>query len=175
MDYVTKDTALTATADAIREKAGTADPITWLEELGFSEAIAGIESGADLDELFGAKVATGSVIPSSNTTELTIVDFGGIFSATPYFFVVFENTDFSGGTINRFYGQMTGHQKSNDVKGTCTSFTNRLCIDEDKKLGSTTYGWGDYVLTKDAGYIAFSSNYCRGLAGNEYFWIAVGE
>lgn len=62
MDYVTKDTALTATADAIREKTGTSDPITWLEELGFSEAIAGIEAGGDFI------VETGTITLAENSS-----------------------------------------------------------------------------------------------------------
>lgn len=55
VDSTALDTALTATADSIREKTGTSDPIAWLEELGFSEAIAAIEAGGDI------KIAIGSV------------------------------------------------------------------------------------------------------------------
>ena len=58
MDYIAKDTALIATADAIREKTGTADPITWLEELGFSEAIAGIEAGGGSQHKFAYEIVT---------------------------------------------------------------------------------------------------------------------
>ena len=48
MDYIAKDTALTATADAIRSKAGTTDPITWDETAGFSSAVSAIPEGEDL-------------------------------------------------------------------------------------------------------------------------------
>ena len=48
MDYIAKDTALTATADAIRSKTGTSDPITWDETAGFSGAVNAIPEGEDL-------------------------------------------------------------------------------------------------------------------------------
>lgn len=73
VDSTALDTALTATADAIREKTGTADPITWLEELGFSEAIAGISAGG------GVKIATGTYTVASNQNDVIIEhDFGEI-------------------------------------------------------------------------------------------------
>ncbi len=39
------DAAMTATADAIREKTSGTDPIPWNAETGFAEAVAGITSG----------------------------------------------------------------------------------------------------------------------------------
>lgn len=49
---IAEKAALTAMADAIREKTGTTDPITWLEELGFSEAINAIEAGGGVFKSF---------------------------------------------------------------------------------------------------------------------------
>lgn len=37
------ETSLTATADALREKLGISDPITWIEDKGFADAVAAIE------------------------------------------------------------------------------------------------------------------------------------
>ena len=39
------DAAMTATADAIREKGGTAEPIPWNELTGFSDAVGAIPTG----------------------------------------------------------------------------------------------------------------------------------
>lgn len=45
MDYIVNDTALTATADAIREKTESTDKITWSGEKGFADAISEISGG----------------------------------------------------------------------------------------------------------------------------------
>lgn len=45
------ETSLTATADALRAKLGTSDPITWVENEGFKEAVESIQTdsgGADV-------------------------------------------------------------------------------------------------------------------------------
>lgn len=48
MDYIVNDTALTATADAIREKTESTDKITWSGEKGFADAISEISGGAEV-------------------------------------------------------------------------------------------------------------------------------
>lgn len=50
IDKTKLEAAMTASANAIREKAGTSDLITWSEETGFSEAVATIETGIDTDD-----------------------------------------------------------------------------------------------------------------------------
>lgn len=171
-DSAVLDAGLKQIADAIREKGGTSDNLAF--PAGMAEAIAAIEAGVDLGELFDAKVATGSFIPSSGTTEVANVDFGGIFSAVPYFFFVFENIAFSGGTENRFYCQFSAHQKRKDVKSTANVYTNTIYIDGNKKIFPAAYGWGDSIMSEDSGAILFNDKR-QGLAGNEYFWIALGE
>lgn len=163
---------VTAALAAIADKGVTVPGGSNSDSL--ASLIAGIESGVDLGELFNAKVATGSFIPSSGTTEVANVDFGGIFSSVPYFFFVFENIGFSGGTGNRFYCQLSSHRKRNDVKSTANVYTTRISINENKKIYPATYGWGDSAMSEDSGAILFGDK-MQGLAGNEYFWIAVGE
>ena len=46
VDAVRLDAAMTATADAIREKTSGTDPIPWNADTGFAEAVAGIASGS---------------------------------------------------------------------------------------------------------------------------------
>lgn len=54
VDSAQLEAAITATADAIREKTGNADLVQWLAESGFAEAIGAIETGG------GVTVESGS-------------------------------------------------------------------------------------------------------------------
>ena len=47
---IAEKAALIATADAIREKAGTTDLIAWDETAGFSDVVSAIESGIDTSD-----------------------------------------------------------------------------------------------------------------------------
>lgn len=73
IDSAQLETAIKATADAIREKTGTADPIAWLEELGFSEAIAAIEAGGGSTLWNGGKFTTGSFVLAEETTSEYVI------------------------------------------------------------------------------------------------------
>lgn len=59
IDSAKLDGALTATADAIREKTGDTAQIQWNESTGFASAISAIESGR--------KVASGQFIPAESS------------------------------------------------------------------------------------------------------------
>lgn len=51
IDSAKLDTALTATANAIREKNGSADPIAWDNNTGFANAVENIEAGGGGSEI----------------------------------------------------------------------------------------------------------------------------
>lgn len=81
-EYIGKNSAFIATADAIREKGESADPVTWDEETGFEQAVLAINGGGDLNfEVVGG--TTRPTNPVENTiwantdTEIT----GWAFSA----------------------------------------------------------------------------------------------
>jgi hypothetical protein len=60
IDKAQLEGAITASANAIRGKTGGEDPIQWLSDKGFSEAIAAIETGVQLPPLDDAVRATAS-------------------------------------------------------------------------------------------------------------------
>lgn len=62
VDSVQLETAITATANAIREKTESTDLIEWLASKGFADAIAGIEAGG------GVKMVTGSFTLAEDVT-----------------------------------------------------------------------------------------------------------
>ena len=173
IDKAQLESAITASANAIREKTGDTALIEWLADKGFAEAIAAIESGADLGEVFGAKVATGSLVLAEDATSGVTVDFGGVFTEVPNFLFSFETIGFSGGTAERFYCQMIAHQKSADTNGASNGFGYTLVINDSKKLSSQNFGWTG-KLTKDNGVVGFHTTF-NGVAGVQYHWIAIGD
>lgn len=60
------ETSLTATADAIRAKLGTSDPITWVENEGFKAAVESIEAGGG--EITGSRVVLTGESPTKDAT-----------------------------------------------------------------------------------------------------------
>ena len=68
IDSAQLEAAITASANAIREKTGDTALIQWLAEKGFAEAIAAIEAGG------GVRIYSGTYTPQSDTTAGTITD-----------------------------------------------------------------------------------------------------
>ena len=179
MDYVTKDTALTATADAIREKTGTADPITWLEELGFSEAIAGIESGGgsggfDSNHL---DIAYGSFIPAESV-EKVLIDCGFSISADDSFAYFFgcvpiaertESANFAGYFANKMPSAAiaadTPYGGTFYANSTATKFSSSTSVNIDNIFGNLS---GTNIYLKGYGAWKFSTSL-------EYFWVVLKE
>lgn len=69
-EYIAKDTALTAVADAIREKAGSSDPLAF--PAGFVEAIAGISAGGGLPFEGATSFASGAFTPAEDVCNVEI-------------------------------------------------------------------------------------------------------
>lgn len=68
VDSARLDGALTATADAIRGKTGSADGIQWDADTGFAAAIAAIAGGSSS----GVAVESGTFIPSADVSDFTV-------------------------------------------------------------------------------------------------------
>lgn len=73
VDSTQLETAITATANAIREKTGDTALIEWVANKGFAEAIAAIEAGGEL------KMVTGSFTPSETINNIKLThELGGV-------------------------------------------------------------------------------------------------
>ena len=66
IDKAQLEGAITASADAIREKTGDVALIPWLADKGFAEAIATIEAGGGEMRIHGRAVVYGSFVPAQN-------------------------------------------------------------------------------------------------------------
>jgi hypothetical protein len=67
MNYLVTDEQLTATADAIREKTGGTDLITWDDSKGFADVVSGISAGGGGNEMLDALI-DGSIKEINNNT-----------------------------------------------------------------------------------------------------------
>lgn len=82
VDSAQLEAAITASADAIREKTGDTASIQWLADKGFAEAIAAIEAGGvNFNEYY--TVVTGTIIPTENITSNYTIDSGLTFGDIP--------------------------------------------------------------------------------------------
>ena len=82
VDSAQLETALTATANAIREKAGNTDACAWDATTGFASLIAAIQAGGG--GIDGKRFLTGMVTPASDGYTIKVAkydeivnDFGG--------------------------------------------------------------------------------------------------
>ena len=163
MDYVTKDTALTATADAIRSKVGTSDPITWLEELGFSEAIAAIEAS-------GAKVAYGKYTPAEAVNRVT---FTHGLSVLPKLFIFTRSFGYFTPANREIYQVL---YTDGSVFGNLFYKGHRLIY----SVGSSIYVEGDsninsvYIADETDVTLDNNNNTSTRYVATEYTWIAIG-
>lgn len=83
VDSAQLDAALTATANAIREKAGNADACAWDASTGFASLIAAIQAGGG-----GGEVKTGTVTFATAGEEI-LINHG--LGKKPAIWVVFES------------------------------------------------------------------------------------
>lgn len=72
VDSAKLDTAMGATANAIREKTGGADLIPWDESTGFASAVEGINTG---DSSIIEKIIDGSITEITNITAYQLGDY----------------------------------------------------------------------------------------------------
>ena len=155
MDYIVNDTALTATADAIREKTGTTDPITWLEELGFSEAIAAIETGGGDYGKFSITVGTVTFAESTKTFDTQ---------------VACDSND------NFVFGLFRSETEAFNAKGCCHGFAAVYDGNPNNRVACELVSYADYDIT---GFPA--SNFANGtftittsypfLVGTNFTWL----
>lgn len=108
IDKTQLETAMTATADAIREKTGSTAECTWDTSAGFASLIAAIESGGvELPGTISA-MAVGTYTPTS--TQSSTVTFTHGLGVIPNFVLVFAglgmNTPDDVGNLNPFLGSM---------------------------------------------------------------------
>lgn len=136
VDSTMLDTALTATADAIRAKTGKTDSVAWNESSGFEGAIYAISSGG--------KIAVGSITLSSATRTLTV---SGLNFKPKHVVVRFHYT-FTGGTsptehtvVSAEYGMRTSLTAYNG------QFSSKSLTDGSIYLSSGTLSNGGFSLT----------------------------
>lgn len=64
-NYIVSDTELTATAEAVRQKGGTAALIPWQTGTGFADAVGAIPSGGGSSVVTMSPAATGNTFPAA--------------------------------------------------------------------------------------------------------------
>lgn len=97
MNYLVTDEQLTATADAIREKTGGTDLITWDESKGFSDAVSGISAGGggeNKPSMIIDEVTSGAYIKSVSLNNFERI-YSRMFYTDSYSTSYLENVDFS--------------------------------------------------------------------------------
>lgn len=94
IDSAQLEAAITASANAIREKTGDTALIQWLAEKGFAEAIAAIEAGGE-----GVKLAYGSIV----ATQQYYLDIQHDLGEIPDFALLFQPGVLGGGYYNYLF------------------------------------------------------------------------
>lgn len=110
IDKAQLEGAITASANAIREKTGDTALIEWLADKGFADAIAAIEAGSGEDSLLGHRAIKGSFTPAENilsedySLDIPFTDFVellpmGIYTSQVAFLLWSEFNDNAGGVV----------------------------------------------------------------------------
>lgn len=168
-EYLVQDTSLTAVADAIRAKTGSADLLAFPS--GMVDAIAGIASGGS-----GLKHASGTWTPASDTYFMKVTGL----PFTPKMFKIIVTAD----------GRMDGTAKSHgtiyvdgdccwlgsNASGTTLAVTCYLDLDTTAESDDITTipNGSKYHGLLQTGFYSYGSNKTW-VAGYTYEWEAWGE
>lgn len=111
VDSIQLETAITETADAIREKIGNTDPIAWVANKGFADVISLITTGGEL-------IKVGTILSAYQQSTLDIKNTYSKYAditvndiyLVPDTFTITKDGTISGGTynLNKTYDASTG-------------------------------------------------------------------
>ena len=92
-ELLVQDTSVIATADAIREKINSTEPIEWVSGKGFADVIKAIVTNSELPSGITA-ISTGSFVPAEGLNDDVWFRHG--LGATPNFVMVFMEDQYPG-------------------------------------------------------------------------------
>lgn len=175
IDSAVLEADLTSVADAIREKGGTSETLSFPD--GFTEAIAAIESGGGGDDtICGYEKRSGSFTLSEDVTSAYTVEFEEMANKFRSDFIIMGWIDFltvhgtiintyNGGQLSDFFltysywmngsRAETGYAAGRNTSGSTTSNSN----------ASTSRTYNSFT-------VPFSSTQ-KGIAGCTYNWVLV--
>ena len=161
--------AITASANAIREKTGDTALIEWLSDKGFAEAIAAIEAGG------GAEVSVGKITPATNVAELTW-EHG--LSKAPMFVHLFMPIGYSPGSnanLLRTYYKKIHPSVGNDIYEAKDVYaTKSSTLNHESSTGVNDVPWIITGTSVTAGSCTFGVASTRNfVSGKPYYWICV--
>ena len=169
VDSAQLETAITATANAIREKTGDAALLQWLEDKGFADAIAAIEAGGGSGG-DGGVFATGSITPASSTTYVEIAhELGKI----PKFAIIIDTNitiqDIIGAVTYSYYIDEKTHRHACYKSG---SWNNMSYPGNIEATYAASYMYGKWnSATKSIVRCGPSSGQNGFISGVTYTWI----
>ena len=181
------DNALTATADAIREKAEHSQKIVWNSNSGFADAIAMIETGGKIAtgtftcnynqnlyttpiKISGLKFAPKEVIfyldplPGDSTSSNAQIND---YYSNYHDHVIYGKITTTWGRAWEFWGNYSTEEYEDDEGNTVVDYYDNLAITADNDRHKCS-------LTSDGFSITSSSSRSSNMAGATYYWIAMG-
>ena len=180
--------ALTATADAIREKTGGSDLISWDEIKGFADAVREIATGGSDNS--GGNIRTGFITFEKETGNI----YSGLVldneeNVLPTVYGLFNLGSTSGSSQTRSYIQMIIHRYNKGVSMGTKETTGANWISAIPILTLQLINIGDKVSgniysTQSTSYnyyydngLCISPSGMNGypIAGQQYMWVAVWE
>ena len=157
VDSAQLDAALTATANAIREKAGNADACAWDASTGFASLIAAIQAGGNF--------AYGTVTAAADNTSFAITHNLGV---VPQYGVWCKIE----GSESSKRGEVVSVSQGSDGKGLRIYRASSGSLSVSAASNSMTDTTGTYYLYAATATTIKSPKYV--IAGNSYRWFVVG-
>lgn len=174
VDSAQLNAALTATANAIREKAGNSDACPWDASTGFASLIAAIQAGGGGGNV---EATSGTFTPSADITctKASPYSISHGLSGEPDFFMLLA----TGSTLNKKYMLKSAQHIGKRLTGTYgmiayggTTYQNGTTVYTDYYQCSSNTVSAVSVSATEA-TIAYSSVDTVLASGKKYFWVAV--
>lgn len=143
VDGTILDTALSATADAIRARTGESGEIVWNEQSGFAGAVSAIAGGS--------KIAMGSVSYLSTTSKMTVTGL----PFKPNHVIVHMAVQTNGNQ----YGANIVVSLEYGERSICTQFTGSSKIFDIGNVGTVTFNSDGFSISPSAYFAPITYNY----------------
>lgn len=168
VDSAQLDAALTATANAIREKAGNTDACTWDASTGFASLIAAIQEGGGGGDI---KIVTGTFSPAEEVQAYTI----GTTSAQvqELFGGTMPNSVFAGYWVEEEVSEATPTHSMSRAWPSAWSGTPHYYNGSSHTRGSLGQGGGNFTTSVGLRFLAYSN--CKFKVGKTYRWFLLGS